>query len=195
MVTSKFSRAFPRFLIVASIAGWMASAPPASAFLGKAFGGAMHGALLGSLLDGRGGAQTGAAIGAGIGVLSSVAEDAQRRDAEKAAQARYEQQKQQMEMRRQQEELDRFEIAEANPGNGVPSNLASIGELQPHEDVELITAIQRSLVKMKYDPGTVDGTLSDKTTAAIQAYQARHKLLETGQPSPELLQHMLRKGG
>ena len=88
MVTCKHSRSFSRVLTVAVIASCMFSAQPASAFLGKVFGGAMQGAVLGSLLDGRDGAQTGAAIGAGIGVLSAVAENAERRDAEKAASSR-----------------------------------------------------------------------------------------------------------
>lgn len=195
MVTWKYSRSLSRGLTVAVIASWMLSAQPASAFLGRALGGAMQGAMLGSLLDGRNGAQTGAAIGAGIGVLSAVAENAERRDAEKAARDRYEQQRAQMELRRQQEEQERFEASSLAINGGVPSNMASIGMVQPHEDVELITEIQRSLVKLKFDPGSIDGTLNSKTTAAIQAYQVRNNLLETGQPSRELLQHMVRSGG
>lgn len=195
MVTSKFSCACPRILMVVSVSAWMLSAQPASAFLGKAFGGAMQGAFLGSLLDGRQGAQTGAAIGAGIGVLSAVADDAQRRDAEKASRVRYEQQTQQLEMRRQQEEQERFDVAGGGPRGGVPSNVASIGELQPHEDPDLITRIQQSLVKINYDPGAIDGALSDRTMDAIQDYQAKYDLLETGQPSQELLRHMIRNGG
>ncbi len=195
MVTCKHSRSFSRVLTVAVIASCMFSAQPASAFLGKVFGGAMQGAVLGSLLDGRDGAQTGAAIGAGIGVLSAVAENAERRDAEKAARARYEQQKAQRVMRRQQEEEQRFEASSQALNGGVPSNMASIGTLQPHEDEKLITEVQRSLVKLQFDPGTIDGELNDRTVAAIQAYQARHNLLETGQPSQELLRHMIRNGG
>lgn len=195
MVISKNTRTFSRFLFVASIAAWIFSAQPASAFLGRAFGGAMKGAFLGSLLDGREGAQTGAAIGAGVGLLSAVAEDAERRDAKKGAQARYEQQKAQMELRRQQEEQERFTIESRSPGDGVPSNVAAIGALQPHEDADLISEIQRNLVKLGFETGSIDGTLNETTMAAIQAYQAKNNLLETGQPSPELLQHMIRKGG
>jgi hypothetical protein len=195
MVTCKYSRSISRILTVAVIASWMLSAQLASAFLGEVFGGAMQGAVLGSLLDGRDGAQTGAAIGAGIGVLSAVAENAERRDAEKAARARYEQQKAQRELRRQEAEEQRFEASSRAFSGGVPSNMASIGSLQPHEDEKLITEVQRSLLKLNYDPGTIDGQLNDKTVAAIQAYQARHNLLETGQPSQELLRHMIRNGG
>lgn len=195
MVTSNKNRFFPRALTFAVAVAWVFSAQPASAFLGQAFGGAMKGAFLGSLLDGREGARTGAAIGAGIGVLSAVVEDSERRDAKKAAQARYEQQKEQMEMRRQEKEQERFQASVNAVSDGVPSNVASIGALQPHEDVDLITEIQRSLVKLDLDPGAIDGVLSEATLSAIQAYQARHGLLETGQPSQELLRHMIRNGG
>jgi hypothetical protein len=182
-------------MTVAIMAVWFISAQPASAFLGQAFGGAMKGAFLGSLLDGREGARTGAAIGVGVGLLSAVAEDAERRDAKKAAQARYEEQKAQMELRRQREEEERFQDSIRTADDGVPSNVASIGSLQPHEDSELISDIQRSLAKLDLDPGETTGEMNDRTESAIRAYQARQNLLETGQPSPELLRHMIRNGG
>ncbi len=195
MVISRRSRFSTRLWIVGLLAASIFSVQPASAFLGRAFGGAMKGAFLGSLLDGHEGAQTGAAIGAGVGILTSVAEDAKRRDSEKAARARAEQQKAEMELRKAQEEQTRFEAASAYYNEGLPSNVAAIGTLQPFEDVELITQVQRALVKLDYDPGRIDGELNDRTMTAIQTYQAKHSLLETGQPSPELLKHMARNGG
>ena len=77
----------------------------------------------------------------------------------------------------------------------MPSNVATIGTLQPHEDDKLITEIQRSLIKLNLDPGTVGGVLNEKTESAIRTYQTKYNLLETGQPSQELLRHMIRNGG
>jgi hypothetical protein len=168
---------------------------PASAFLGEAFGGAMQGALLGSLLDGREGARTGAAIGAGVGLLTGIGREAEQRKAQEAAQVRYEQRKQAMEQQRRADEATRWEAEMRQPTDGVPSNLATLGGPQPHEDPELITEIQRSLIKLGYDPGEIDGSLSDKTIASIMRYQSARGLLETGQPSRELLKYMLRNGG
>ena len=172
-----------------------AVSPAGAGVFGKALGGAMQGAVMGNLLGGRNGARQGAAIGAGIGVLSGISEDAQRRNAQKAAEERYARQMAEMELRRQQQEQEHFESASRSFKDGVPSNLASIGTLQPHEDTRLITEIQKSLVRLDFDPGAVDGELSNATVRAIQAYQSRHNLLETGQPSQELLKHMIRNGG
>jgi hypothetical protein len=168
---------------------------PASAFLGEALGGAMQGALLGSLLDGREGARTGAAIGAGVGLLTGMGKEAEQRKAQEAAQARYAQRKQAMEQKRMADEAARWEAEKHTATDGVPSNLATMGGPQPHEDPELITEIQRSLIKLGYDPGEVDGSLSDKTIACIMRYQSARGLLETGQPSRELLKYMSRNGG
>ena len=168
---------------------------PASAFLGEAFGGAMQGALLGSLLDGREGARTGAAIGAGVGLLTGIGREAEQRKAQEAAQARYEQRKQAMEQARMADEAARWEAEKRRPTDGVPSSLATLGGPQPHEDPELIAEIQRSLVKLGYDPGKIDGSLSDTTIASIMRYQSTRGLLATGQPSRELLKYMLSNGG
>jgi len=162
---------------------------------GNALGGAMQGAFLGGLLDGSDGAQTGAAIGAGVGLLAGMGEEAKKRESQEAARARYEQQRRAMEEQRRVEEAARWETEKYRVEDGVPSNLPSIGRLQPHEDAELIDQIQRSLLKLGYDPGEIDGTLSEKTIVGILAYQARTGLLETGQPSMELLKHMIRNGG
>lgn len=183
-------------LLVVVVAGSISLTHSANAgIFGNAFGGAMQGALLGSLLDGRDGAGAGAAIGAGVGLLTGIGEEAKKREAEKAAQARYEQRKLAIEERQRAEEVDRLEAQKYRVSDGVPSNLASIGELQPHENEKLIAEIQRSLIRLEYDPGDIDGRLGDQTIEAIISYQSKVGLLETGQPSQELLKHMVRNGG
>lgn len=195
MVNVQSTHYGPRILILVVVGLLILSVRPASAFLGGAFGGAMQGALLGSLLDGREGARTGAAIGAGVGLLTGISREAEQRKAKEAAQARYEQRKQAMEQKRMADEAARWEADKLKASGGVPSNLATMGGPQPHEDAELISEIQRSLTKLGYDAGQVDGTLSDKTVSAIVLYQTKAGLLQTGQPSLELWKHLLRGGG
>jgi hypothetical protein len=182
-------------LVLMIVGSLILTARPASAFLGETFGGAMKGAALGSLLGGRDGARTGAGIGAGVGLLTGESRESGQRKAEAAAQTRYEQQRLALEQERQADEAARWKAESKRFADGVPSNLVSIGGLQPREDPELIAGIQSALTNLGYDPGNADGNLSDKTIAAIMRYQSRAGLLETGQPSVELLKHMLRNGG
>ena len=55
----------------------------------------------------------------------------------------------------------------------------------------LVRAVQRELADRGFDVGTADGRLSDKTRAAISAYQGAHNLPVTGEASDELLRHIL----
>ena len=55
----------------------------------------------------------------------------------------------------------------------------------------LVRAVQRELAARGYDVGPEDGTLRDKTKAAIETYQGGHGLPVTGAPSDELLRHIL----
>jgi peptidoglycan hydrolase-like protein with peptidoglycan-binding domain len=55
----------------------------------------------------------------------------------------------------------------------------------------IIRAVQRELASRGYDVGPVDGSLSDKTRAAITAYQTSQGLTVTGLPSDELLRQIL----
>ena len=61
-------------------------------------------------------------------------------------------------------------------------------------DAMLVSEIQRSLIRLGYDPGPV-GTMNPQTTTAIKAYQGSKGLLETGHPTQELLKHMIKHGG
>ena len=54
-----------------------------------------------------------------------------------------------------------------------------------------IRAVQRELGARGFDVGTVDGTLNDKTRAAISAYEKAHGLPVTGMATDELLRHIL----
>ncbi len=55
----------------------------------------------------------------------------------------------------------------------------------------LIKAVQRELSARGYDVGAADGKPSDKTRAAISAYQGSQGLPVTGAASDELLHHIL----
>jgi len=53
-----------------------------------------------------------------------------------------------------------------------------------------IEEIQARLIMLGYPVGEIDGVVGPATQKAIKAYQADHKLLTDGRPSPELLQHI-----
>jgi peptidoglycan hydrolase-like protein with peptidoglycan-binding domain len=55
----------------------------------------------------------------------------------------------------------------------------------------VVRAVQRELAARGYDVGQVNGTLSDKTRAAISAFQSKAGLSVTGVPSDDLLRHIL----
>ena len=51
--------------------------------------------------------------------------------------------------------------------------------------------MQRELATLGYDVGAVDGSLSDKTRAAISAFQTKEGIAVTGLPSDDLLRQIL----
>lgn len=55
----------------------------------------------------------------------------------------------------------------------------------------VVRAVQRELSARGYDVGQVDGNLSDKTRAAISAFQSKEGLPVTGLPSDDLLRQIL----
>lgn len=55
----------------------------------------------------------------------------------------------------------------------------------------LIKDVQAALHQAGYDPGPVDGFVGPRTRRAIGAYQSSNGLSPDGQPSAELLQHLL----
>jgi peptidoglycan hydrolase-like protein with peptidoglycan-binding domain len=55
----------------------------------------------------------------------------------------------------------------------------------------VVRAVQRELAARGYDVGQVNGTLSDKTRAAISAFQSKEGLRVTGVPSDDLLRQIL----
>jgi peptidoglycan hydrolase-like protein with peptidoglycan-binding domain len=55
----------------------------------------------------------------------------------------------------------------------------------------VVRAVQRELAARGFDVGAEDGKLSDKTRAAISAYQKDHGLPVTGEASDQLLRHIL----
>lgn len=61
--------------------------------------------------------------------------------------------------------------------------------------LEEIKEIQARLILLGYTAGQVDGIAGENTQSAIRAYQAAHKLLTDGRPSPELLVHIKQHAG
>jgi peptidoglycan hydrolase-like protein with peptidoglycan-binding domain len=62
---------------------------------------------------------------------------------------------------------------------------------ESEESQLVVRAVQRELAARGYDVGAVDGNLSDKTRAAISAFQTSKGLAVTGLPSDELLRQIL----
>lgn len=151
--------------------------------VGRGFGGALGGAALGSLVGGKKGAKTGAIIGGSVGVLRGVSERS-RAQAEQEAYARQAAERQQLAQDQQQAELEQMKAQQA----------AQAASANAGRDATVIE-IQKSLIRLGFDPGDVDGNLSPKTVAAIKQYQSKNKLLEDGTPSQALLTHMLKNGG
>lgn len=158
--------------------------------LRKGFGGALGGAALGSLIDGQDGAKKGAIIGGTVGVIHGVSQKS-RQQAEREAQQRQEAERQRQAQEQQQAEIEQLKAQQAaQAAQTAPSAPAAAGP-----DATLVIEIQKSLIRLGFDPGDVNGKLGPKTTEAIKQYQAKQGLLEDGRPSQELLAHMLKHGG
>jgi len=133
--------------------------------LGKAFGGALGGATLGALVGDEDSAKTGAIIGGSLGLIGGAAQASKQKQAQEAA---------------KRQEVERQQLLQ---------------QQQQQTDTTLVLEIQKSLVRMGFDPGDVNGQLQPMTVSAIKQYETKRGLLETGRPSPELHKHMLRNGG
>ncbi len=59
----------------------------------------------------------------------------------------------------------------------------------------LVYDTQVALYRLGYDPGPPDGLYGRRTADAIAQYQYAYRMPVTGQPSPALLDHMMRNGG
>ena len=59
----------------------------------------------------------------------------------------------------------------------------------------IVYEVQSSLNHLGYYPGPVDGVMGQRTAEAISQYQYTNPLPVDGQPSPQLLDHMIRHGG
>lgn len=83
-------------------------------------------------------------------------------------------------------------LASAEP-ESVPPVSTDLPPLDPGtgESRLVVRAVQRELAGRGYDVGQVDGTLSDKTRAAISAFQTSEGLAVTGFPSDDLLRQIL----
>lgn len=192
---------------ILAIAMLSALAQPARA---DALDGALEGALWGGIIGGGDGAVAGALIG---GAYGASREDRRRRHYRAAERRRYDyeraqweqhrqMQQQQYEMQRrqawhqQQMQMQRQQAWQQQPlqmqSRQSPAQPSGAGL---RVDATLITETQKTLVRLGYDPGSVDGRLGARTAEAIKAYQRDKSLLESGQPSQALLKHMLSHGG
>lgn len=147
--------------------------------LGRGFGGALGGAALGSLVGGREGAQAGAVIGGVVG-LAQGAKEKKQIQAQREAQARQQAERERIQKEQQLAEMERRKKLET---------------AEEEFEAGTVIEIQKSLVRMGFDPGEINGKMQPATENAIRLYEQKYSLLETGRPSQELLKHMLRNGG
>jgi hypothetical protein len=169
------------FVVMLSVLAMTAVHVPvvAAGIFKSPLGSAALGAAIGAIAGGGNGAAIGAAVGGGVGLVGKAGDEKKKREAAERqhAQERAEWQRQ------KQLEQDRLNRQRQQ----------TQGQAQS-ADVMLVSETQRSLIRLGYDPGPV-GTMNAQTTAAIKAYQGKKGLLETGQPSQELLKHMIKNGG
>jgi peptidoglycan hydrolase-like protein with peptidoglycan-binding domain len=59
----------------------------------------------------------------------------------------------------------------------------------------LVYDTQSALLRLGYNPGPPDGVYGQRTAEAISQYQYSNRLPVNGQPSPQLLDYMIRQGG
>lgn len=167
------------FAIALIISGAVLQPSLQAQVLGRGFGGAMGGAILGSLVGGEEGAQAGALIGGAIGLAEGVKEKSQI-EAQREAHARQQAERQRIQQEQQRAEIERLKKQENS---------------EEKIDAGTVLEIQKSLVRMGFDPGDINGQMQTATENAIRLYEQKHNLLETGRPSQELLKHMLQNGG
>jgi hypothetical protein len=65
----------------------------------------------------------------------------------------------------------------------------------PPPGSNLVYDTQSALLRLGYNPGPPDGVYGQRTAEAICQYQYSYRLPVNGQPSPQLLDHMIHNGG
>ncbi len=165
--------------LAALLAGTLADRADADG-MGRGIG-AMRGAILGDLIGGEGGAAAGAAIGAMIGAEGTVAREQEYMDQQRAA---ADERLAQWEAERSQREIEARERAERT---------AYIASLGSGIDLDLLLDIQRELMNLGYDAGSI-GIQSAELTTAIVLYQQSEGLPPNGAMSAELLDHLRNDG-
>lgn len=71
-----------------------------------------------------------------------------------------------------------------------PGSAQDTSSNRSQDKPELIRGIQDGLNALGYDAGPVDGAMGRRTRIAIMDYQANAGLVETGEPTEKLLQHI-----
>jgi peptidoglycan hydrolase-like protein with peptidoglycan-binding domain len=88
--------------------------------------------------------------------------------------------------------MSRPDRAGTSTGNVAPVS-TDLPPLEPGkgESQLVVRAVQRELATLGYDVGPLDGSLSDKTRAAISAFQTSKGIAVTGLPNDDLLRQIL----
>ncbi len=171
---------FAATAILALVQAGPVNADPFGEALGSAFGGAILGGIIGG--------GDGAAIGAAIGGLSGYSAGTARQNERRRHQAARRHQRERAEWERQRLMEQRLLHQQRQLQAVAPMAAPAI-------DRSLVIETQKSLIRLGYTLGGVDGRLGPQTVVAIKSYQKSKGLLETGQPTQSLLMHMLRNGG
>ena len=130
-------------------------------------------------MGGREGAQAGAVIGGVVG-LARGAKEKKQIEAQREAHARQQAERERIQKEQQRAEMERRKKLES---------------AEEEFETGTVIEIQKSLVRLGFDPGEINGKMDPATENAIRLYEQKYNLLETGRPSQELLKHMLRNGG
>jgi len=160
-------------------------------------GGGVVGGVIGGLVAGVPGAAVGVVLGGTMGHGADAEKQAEQQKAIRSADY-FQQADWERERRKRNQQL--ADLRQENWGsNNYPQPTVKVASISadvavPSSDMALVTDIQRSLIKLGYDPGEM-GVLNRQTVAVIKLYQEQHDLIETGRPSPQLLRHLHQNGG
>lgn len=168
--------------------------PAEAQVLRRGFGGALRGAAFGALVGDEDAARKGAIIGGSVGAVRGIAQ-ASREQAEREAYARQEAERQRIAQEQQQAEIERLKAQQAAQAAQAAQTVQPSVPAPAGPDATVVIEIQKSLIRLGFNPGPVDGKLTPATVNAIKQYQTKMGLIEDGHPSQPLLAHMLKNGG
>jgi len=176
----------PLWLIIAALCVSEISPVAHAGPFGGALGGSTAGGMIGGMINGPIGRIRGSRVGATMGFIGGMADNASRRA---QYDAYYHQQAARQQWDAQQQQ------ARAAAARQQTAQVAPRVTAVQRQSNTLVLETQKALVRLGFDPGPIEGEYGPSTASAIRQYQANAGLLSTGQPSQELLKHMLQNGG